>query len=255
MEQARSAAPSLLSLDHRQSVDYTIGSKWQQAYATELADGSSHVFPIQYSMVERRWLNFWKVIDPPGTERVRVDQFHRMSRAVNYRGSCASCHTSQLKTGGAQRAADFGPHEHSVNCEVRHGPSGDHVVALRSGKEHRRSPEQPPVGFAEIDSERYPDICGRCHMQSNLFDLGKQGGVNYTGMSPTFVALYKGRPISEFFAKALQRDGRFRRTMFIGESPGLGVGGEVVRQGCAGRCGSKHRIRSASLARGHCLMR
>ena len=48
---------------HSYPVDYTIGSKWQQAYATKLANGQIHVFPIQYSTIEKKWLNYWKVID------------------------------------------------------------------------------------------------------------------------------------------------------------------------------------------------
>ena len=50
---------------HTYPVDYTIGSKWQQAYATKLANGQIHVFPIQYSALEKQWLNYWKVIDSP----------------------------------------------------------------------------------------------------------------------------------------------------------------------------------------------
>ena len=45
---------------HTYSVDYTIGSKWQQAYATRLPNGQIHVFPIQYNAREKQWLNFWK---------------------------------------------------------------------------------------------------------------------------------------------------------------------------------------------------
>ena len=37
-------------------VDYTIGSKWQQAYATRLPSGDIHVFPVQYSTITRQWV-------------------------------------------------------------------------------------------------------------------------------------------------------------------------------------------------------
>ena len=39
---------------HSYPVDYTIGSKWQQAYATTLPDGQIHVFPIQYSAIAKK---------------------------------------------------------------------------------------------------------------------------------------------------------------------------------------------------------
>ena len=35
----------------RYRVDCTIGSKWQQAYATRLPNGQIHVLPIQYNML------------------------------------------------------------------------------------------------------------------------------------------------------------------------------------------------------------
>ena len=40
------------------SVDYTIGSKWQQAYATQMPDGRIHVFPIQYNAEKGAWINY-----------------------------------------------------------------------------------------------------------------------------------------------------------------------------------------------------
>lgn len=202
----------------RFDIHYTIGSKWQQAYATELPDGRIQVFPIQFSLVTRRWLNFWQVIDPPGTERARIGDFHRMSRATNYQVNCASCHTSQLRTDDAARPAAFAPLEHGINCEMCHGPSGDHVAAMRRARPGAQRSGRVPVRFRELPTEAYLSICGRCHMQSNLFDIGRRGAVNHTGNSEAFYAPYKGRPIHEFSKKAFHADGRFRETTFIGES-------------------------------------
>src|SRR5450759_802645 len=42
---------------HTYPVDYTIGSKFQQAYATKLPNGEIHVFPIQYNALQKRWIN------------------------------------------------------------------------------------------------------------------------------------------------------------------------------------------------------
>src|SRR6202007_242921 len=54
---------------HPYSVDYTIGSKFQQAYATKLPNGEIHVFPIQYSALQKRWINYWRIIDGAASER------------------------------------------------------------------------------------------------------------------------------------------------------------------------------------------
>lgn len=220
----------------RHMVDYTIGSKWQQAYATRLPDGRIQVFPVQYNLLQGRWLNFWRVIDPPGTERSRLGEFHRMSRATNYQLNCASCHTSQLSTSKSRNPTDFVQRESGVNCEMCHGPSGDHVAAARAGQPLRQTSNGTPMRFASLDAEEHVALCGRCHMQSNLFDLGPRGEVNFTGLPGAFFPSYKGRPINEFSHKAFHRDGRFRETTFIGES--------FVRSACfrigGAHCGSCH---------------
>ena len=70
---------------HSYPVDYTIGSKFQQAYATRLPNGEIHVFPIQYNLLQRRWINFWKILDGPDTERAdprtweKLDGVHQLS--------------------------------------------------------------------------------------------------------------------------------------------------------------------------------
>ena len=220
----------------RHLVDYTIGSKWQQAYATKLPDGRVQVFPVQYNLLQQRWLNFWRVIDPPNTERARLHEFHRMSRATNYQVNCASCHTSQLTTSKARRPTDFVQRESGVNCEMCHGPSAGHVAAARAGQSLPQAGSNTPLRFADLSAEQHVALCGRCHMQSNLFDLGPRGEVNFTGDPDPFYPPYKGRPINEFSQKAFHRDGRFRETTFIGES--------FVRSACyrigGAHCGSCH---------------
>ncbi|MXY69971.1 MAG: hypothetical protein F4Y47_15670 [Acidobacteriia bacterium] len=220
----------------RHWVDYTIGSKWQQAYATSLPDGRIQVFPVQYNLLQRRWLNFWRVIDPPGTERSRLGEFHRMGRATNYQLNCASCHTSQLSTSKSRQPTDFVHRESGVNCEMCHGPSADHVAAARAGQPLSPGANGTPLRFASLEAEEHVALCGRCHMQSNLFDLGPRGEVNFTGLPGAFFPPYKGRPINEFSQKAFHRDGRFRETTFIGES--------FVRSACfrigGAHCGSCH---------------
>ena len=81
----------------RYPVDYTIGSKWQQAYATKLPNGEIHVFPIQYNAREKQWLNFWKVIDSAGSDRADLQSWQKFEPATSYLAVCAVCHTSQLR--------------------------------------------------------------------------------------------------------------------------------------------------------------
>lgn len=229
----------------RYDVDYTIGSKWQQAYATERADGRIHVLPLQYNRLNEQWVNFWKIIDSPGSERADLSQFHRLSSSTNYQINCATCHTSQLSTDRAtRRPTDFVYREPGVNCEMCHGPAADHLTGIKQPGVRSRTADEPPVRFGAVAAAQYVNICGRCHMQSNVVNLGARGEVNFTGEARAFFPTYKGRLYAEFSEKAFHRDGRFRETTFIGES--------LVRSACYRRggahCGHCHDPHPADAA-------
>jgi predicted CXXCH cytochrome family protein len=203
----------------RFSVDYAIGSKWQQAYATSLPDGRIFVFPLQYSLLQKKWLNYWLTIDPPDSERARLDRFARLAPATNYQRNCAVCHTSQLRltqsVDPTMEHAAF--REPGINCEMCHGPSARHVERMRSGTKEVSPPNTPPFRFARLDNREATFICGQCHRQSALRNLGTDGEMNYTLEKPWFPRL-PGQPYAEFGRRAFYKDGRFRETTFIGES-------------------------------------
>jgi predicted CXXCH cytochrome family protein len=230
----------------RYPIDFTIGSKWQQAYATRLSDGEIHVFPVQYNKVERSWVNYWKVIDPPGSERADVGLFHTMGIQTNYQINCAPCHTSQLRTRrpGSTEPRDVVFSEGGVNCEMCHGPSADHVEAMQAGKVHARNLGDPPVVFAKVDNREYLAICGQCHMQSAIREQGPQGEWNYSGARRAFYARYTSRPLTDFSRRAFYKDGRFRETTFIGEA--------LMRSACYRRgqaqCGHCHNPHPTDVA-------
>jgi predicted CXXCH cytochrome family protein len=204
----------------RYPVDYTIGSKWQQGYATRLPDGQIHVFPIQYSLIHQRWINFWKLIDPVGSERAEVSAFEKFDASTSYEVNCAVCHTSQLHNtkGGGFDAAHLEFREPGINCEMCHGPSGQHVAAMMTGQRVEKQPLDPPIDFARISYRDHVAICAQCHMQSALRDPGPNGELNYSGRAGVFFQRCKSRPLAEFSRKAFYKDGRFRETTFIVEA-------------------------------------
>lgn len=205
---------------HRYPVDYTIGSKWQQAYATRLPSGQIHVFPIQYSVVHQRWINFWKLIDVPGSERADPSTWERLDASTNYQANCAACHTSQLRNakGGGFEPDGLVFREPGIDCEMCHGPGGRHVSSMRAGKLYDKQPIQPPVDFSRISSRDSVAICAQCHMQSALREPGPHGELNYFHEGTVFFPRFKARPYGEFSIKARFKDGRFRETTFIVES-------------------------------------
>ncbi len=204
---------------HTYPVDYTIGSKWQQAYATKLPNGQIHVFPIQYSAREKQWLNFWKLIDSPGSARADLQSWQKLDETTSYQAVCAVCHTSQLRNdkGGAFDPANLEFREAGIDCEMCHGPSSRHVAAMDNGDEYKKEPLDPPVEFKKIGNRDFVAICSQCHMQSAIRTPGPHGELNYS-TSGSFFMRNPMIPFSEFSRKGFYKDGRFRQTTFIVEA-------------------------------------
>jgi predicted CXXCH cytochrome family protein len=202
---------------HSYPVDYTIGSKWQQAYATKLPDGEIKVFPIQYNVLTKQWVNFWKIIDEGGSARADLRHWEDFDPATTYQTNCAVCHTSQLHDlpGGDPVHREF--REPGIDCEMCHGPSQLHIAQMDNGDAYDKGPLDPPVDFARIGNRDFISICSQCHMQSALRVPGPHGEINYS-RSGEFFMRYESIPFGEFSRKGFYRDGRFRQTTFIVES-------------------------------------
>jgi len=201
-------------------VNYTIGSKWQQAYATLLPSGDIHVFPIQYSAIEKKWVNYWKVIDPPGFGRAEVTAFNQLNPATSYQPNCAPCHTSQLQIAkaGSSSPHDYEFRETGINCEMCHGPARNHVLAMNSRNGAAQSAVHTAADFRTIGAREYVAICGQCHAQSALRQPGVDGELNYAMQGASFPPTYLSRPYADVARRAFYKDGRFRETTFIVEA-------------------------------------
>lgn len=228
---------------HQYPVDYTIGSKWEQAYATRLPDGEIQVLPIQYNRLLRRWVDFWRVIDDPNSPRGDLRRWGEMAIWTDYQANCAVCHTSQLRNphGGGFAPEGVTYQEAGINCEMCHGPCARHVAAMRKGQPYSKRPIDPPVDFSRISSREFVAICSQCHMQSAVREPGSRGELNYSTQGQFFVR-YKSRPYDEFSNRGFYRDGRFRQTTFIVESL---MRSECFRQGHI-TCGNCHDVHAAN---------
>jgi predicted CXXCH cytochrome family protein len=220
----------------RYPVDYVIGSKWQQAYATRLADSRLMVFPIQYSRLRSAWVNYWESVDAKGSPRTDISQFHRAPPDAVYQTTCAPCHTSQLSFArGAIDPAAASFREGGINCEMCHGPSLDHVERLKKGVKAASGTAVTPVSFRRLTAERYVAVCAQCHAQSAVHDAQPGGAVNHSETGESYRAYSYELP-SAFSRKAFYRDGRYRATTFISEAFART---QSFRQGQA-TCGSCH---------------
>ncbi len=200
-------------------VDYTIGSKWQQGYATKLPNGEIHVLPVQYNVIYKQWLNYWKVIDDPGSERSDPRTWEALDNSTNYMTNCAVCHTSQVRNTkpGALDAASIVYREPGINCEMCHGPSARHVAAMEDGIAYDKGPYDPPIQFGQISNRQFVAVCAQCHMQSAIREFGPEGEMSYS-RTGNFFLTYERTPYLEFSRKAFFRDGRFRQTTFMVEA-------------------------------------
>ena len=227
-------------------VDYTIGSKWQQAYATRLPNGQIHVVPIQYNVLHRKWVNFWEELDDGPSERSRLRDFHRMRLSTSYQVHCSPCHTSQVQAEGSLVAAErITYREAGINCEMCHGPSRAHETAMRAGNTEMPEATDPPLRFGELDHRSYVSVCAQCHMQSGIVETGPRGEINYSGRQESFLNQREQRPYEEYSRTAFYKDGRFRETTFIAESF---MRTECFRRGQAhcGHCHDPHPADSAT---------
>jgi predicted CXXCH cytochrome family protein len=203
----------------RYRVDFLIGSKWQQAYASKLSNGDLVVLPIQYNRFEKSWVNYWKIVDGGASARSDIEHFRDVPDGALYQRDCAPCHTSQLRYPGEASAPGGASFlEGGIDCEMCHGPSLAHVEAMRSGgKDDRRAASDPPVDFKHLAPEDSVAICAQCHMQSAIHEAGAGGAVNFAESGP-FYRAYSTHLLSDFARKAFYADGRFRATTFIVEA-------------------------------------
>jgi predicted CXXCH cytochrome family protein len=200
----------------RYPVDYIIGSKWQQAYATKLPDDRLQVFPIQYNRLRRAWVNYWEIVDVRGTPRTDISRFHEIPEDAVYQNTCASCHTSQLKfQNGSDKPGSATYREGGINCEMCHGPSLSHVEWMK-GTRNGRAEEDTPMNFARLGAGQSVAVCAQCHSQSAVHDIQPGGEANYS--AAPFYRTYSKHLPSDFSRSAFYRDGRYRATTFIVEA-------------------------------------
>jgi len=201
-------------------VDFTIGSKWQQGYATRLPDGRLQVLPIEYNLLQKKWINYWKMIDPPGSPRAVIEDFPKFTAATNYQQNCAICHTSQLKA-DITRPIDSMQHaiylQPGIDCEMCHGPSALHVKQIAKEATEHTDATQPPFEFRRAGNREGVRVCAQCHRQSAVREIGSGGEMNYSTKGD-FVPTTWLRPYDAFSRKAFYKDGRFRETTFIVEA-------------------------------------
>jgi predicted CXXCH cytochrome family protein len=107
--------------------------------------------------------------------------------------------------------------EPGINCEMCHGPSGEHVLEMSDEGYQPKDPMFPPVNFHKIDGRQSVAICAQCHAQSAIRIPEPGGELNYVS-SKDFFGKRLWQPYGEFSRKGFYKDGRFRQTTFMVEA-------------------------------------
>ena len=199
-----------------------MGSKWQQAYATQRPDGTLQVIPIQYNALHKTWVNYWEIIDPPGSKRSIISDFPALRPATNYQQNCAICHTSQLRaaSGAASPMEHAEFREPGIDCgDLPHGPSAWHVKRVQGGQLGKADLLEPPIDFRRSGPPATAsEVCAQCHRQSAIREIGDAKEMNYSSTTGDYIPRSWSRPYDAFSRRAFFKDGRFRETTFIVEA-------------------------------------
>jgi predicted CXXCH cytochrome family protein len=194
------------------------------------------VFPIQYSRVRATWLNYWKIVDGPGSPRTDISRFHEIPENAVYQTTCAPCHVSQLEfQAGVENPGNASYREGGINCEMCHGPSLAHLEWMK-GSRTGPPPEGTPLDLPRVTAERSVAVCAQCHSQSAVHDTQPGGAANFSEEGAAFYRVYSKHLPSDFSRNAFYRDGRYRATTFIVEAF---TRSKCFRQGAA-TCASCH---------------
>ena len=174
------------------------------------------MLPIEYNLLQKKWVNYWKIIDPPGGSRANIQDFPKLTAATNYQQNCAVCHTSQLKADPAapdaiEHAAYLQP---GIDCEMCHGPSAWHIKQIKKGITEHSDAVEPPLDFRKVSNRDGVQVCAQCHRQSAVREFGDNGEMNYSSKG-RFIPTTWLRPYDAFSRKAFYKDGHFRETTFI----------------------------------------
>ncbi len=208
--------PPRVILDHDDEqrefpVTLTIGSLWEQSFAT-LLNGRLMILPLQYS----RRVKSWEVYgaEEEDVRQSRIAEFFgprpgsEPGMAKEFFGECAPCHATRVRR-DSRRPGGGDVLEYGIGCEACHGPSADHAQA---GRDKLRKVFVPRKEL-EVDA-----VCLPCHTHTAVFVRGDGGELNYSGRRYPFVPRVQRRSLDEYSREAFLADGRLRRATFIGEA-------------------------------------
>ncbi len=145
---------------------YALGGKNIFYFLTLLDGGRLQVMPLAFDVTTRRW------IDTTGSmvrhaEGLPDEPLYWKERPLTFNTSCFDCHVSQLSRGYDPATDTYRTtwNEPGINCEVCHGPGGEHVRAFREAAARGAPPpaDLRIIRMKDLTPEQRNDTCAPCH--------------------------------------------------------------------------------------------
>jgi len=155
-------------------VDYVVGGKWRQLYATVIGK-NWYVLPLQYNPDSNEWSvfkaeNWYQFTDGDGDAEYDAgetvtgplydagqDPVSENRTADSWQQNCAGCHVTGLSEVESNSKDEVIVHysELNITCEACHGPGKNHVD-LGGGEGTILHPD-------DLNTYMLGNLCGRCH--------------------------------------------------------------------------------------------
>ncbi len=158
----------------KEDVEYTIGAHWNQRYMKEI-DDDYYILPKLWSISSQRWepYNVW------GWRKMPYSKF------------CVGCHATRYDP------VDNSYVEHTIGCEVCHGPGREHADA---GGDIDKIIHPNKLGSVEMEL-----ICASCHVR----------GLDNSGQYHFPVGYVAGRDLTKYYTPTKMIDGEAKGDAFL----------------------------------------
>ncbi|HLA83529.1 MAG TPA: tetratricopeptide repeat protein [Thermoguttaceae bacterium] len=145
-------------------IAHVMGGKNVYYFLTPMERGRLQVLPLAYDVHKKAWYDM---------AASGVRHFHDRGdeslpwtdRMFRFNTACFNCHVSRLSTRYdlASDAYHTTWGEPGINCELCHGPAGEHVRVFQSASDPKKVRDSKLLPIKDFTTEQKNDLCAACH--------------------------------------------------------------------------------------------
>jgi tetratricopeptide (TPR) repeat protein len=143
-------------------IELVIGGKVTYNFLTTMSDGWFQDLPIGYDREKKEWFDAVSMDVYRRSEDGSVDWKRKAGRLYT---ACPNCHVSQYSPTYDISAVRYKStwEEPGVNCEICHGPAGDHIKIARKAPKGQPLEKLGLLRPKTMTAEQRNDMCNSCH--------------------------------------------------------------------------------------------